>query len=176
MAWAAFQVKTLYNSTPQYIKLKEILTGDLGFKEEEIYFPGNLERENPLGSYVFVQVPKIEDFLNVWQQLIETKFVSNFDGWMQIPDDQMQAMFDHSVEPEKLEDINIYDIVKIKYGPYSKMFGIVLNEKEKDVYEIGFKLFIGPQFKDLSLGHLERVCSLFEVWKFPETPETEEHK
>ena len=176
MAWAAFQVKKIYNSNPQYVKLRDILIYDLGFKEEEIYFPGDLEKENPLGSYVFVQVPDMDKFIEIWPKLIDTKFVSAFDGYLEIPNDQMQKMLDKSVEPEKTEEINVYDIVKIKYGPYSRMFGVVLSKKEKDMYEIGFKLFTGPQFKDLPSGHLEKMSSLFEIWKFPVTDEGGENE
>lgn len=168
MAWAAFQVKTLYSSTPQYLKIKDLLMGEAyKFKEEELYFPGDLEKDNPMGSYVFVQVKSIEDFSIMWQSLSKTKYISASDGYLEIPDEQMQRMLNFSVESEKLDKIDLYDIVKVNHGPYAKMFGVVLSKKRKNMYGVGFKLFTGTQFKDLPLGHLTKVKSLFEVWKFP---------
>lgn len=166
MAWYTFQIKTLYNSNTQYIKLKEALINlNLGFKEEDFFFPGNLERENPMVNYIFVRTDR--EFDSIWPILCKEKYISAYDGWFPITDEEMENLKKStSGKKASSEDLLPYDIVNITYGPYSKMFGIVLSKKDNQ-YEIGFNFFTGPQFRMVDADILERKKSLFDIWKFP---------
>ena len=147
------------------------MSDEFGFKEEEMYFPGGFEKENPLGSYVFVQVEKDQDFELMWPKIADKKYVSAFNGFLKIPDDQFQQMIDSHLTTDanesSLDNIFPYDIVKIPAGPYAKLYGVVTSIKKNDFYEIGFRFFTGPQFKDIQRNQLIRVKSLFDIWKFP---------
>ena len=173
MAWKAVQIKTLYNSNAQYKKLKELLIKSYGFKEEDLFFPGNFERKNPYDNYVFMNYNG--DFLSIWGQLCKEKYISGYDGFLEVSDDEMQAAFGvNETSKEIPENLKLYDIVTISYGPYAKMFGLIMKIREKDV-EVGFNLFTGPQFKKVEKDLIIRLKSLFEIWKFPVRKKEENH-
>ncbi len=165
MAWQAIQIKTLYNSNPQYKKLKNLLEKSYGFKPEDLFFPGNFERKNPYDNYVFLHYDGT-DFISMWNKLCKEKYIAGYEGFLTIPDEEMEQTLAHANDKEIPDDLKEYDIVTITYGPYAKMFGIIVKVGKKDC-EVGFNLFTGPQFKKVDKDIIKRVKSLFEIWKFP---------
>lgn len=165
MAWYTFQIKTLYNSNPQYVKMRDALINlDLGLKAEDFFFPGNLERENPYVNYVFVRTDR--DFRDIWPVICKEKYISGYDGWFPVSDQEMEGVRQSISSKRAPVDLLPHDVVTITYGPYAKMFGVVVSKSEGK-YEIGFNFFTGPQFRMVDADILERKKSLFEIWKFP---------
>lgn len=165
MKWYAIQIKQVYDRPSQYAVLKEILLSPkYGLTEDQIWISGDGVRENLYQGYVFLHMDG--EFKDVWTELQRERLIDKDMGWVEIPDEQMNLMSSQAYPEKEHEEYNLLDVVMVDEGPWSKLYGIVTENRGKDQYEVGVKLHMKNFFLLLSQKKLHRCKSLFEVWKF----------
>lgn len=164
MKWYAIQIKPVYDRPSQYRALKEILTTKYGILEENIWICGDAKRENLYQGYVFLQYGG--DFAKTWEDLQKERLIEKESGYLEIPSNQMDVMLKEAYPEKEREEFNILDVVILDESPWNQLYGIVVDDKSSDVYEIGVKLHLKTHFLLLRENQIHRCKSLFEVWKF----------
>ncbi len=166
--WFAFQVRGVYDSVPQYRIFRQLLLSKYGFAEDDVHIPGNCETENTCGGYVFVRIEG-DDFHEHWRRLCHEKQVLGEDGYLAVPDGQMEEMLgcvgEETAEKQDA-DFRRGDVVSPVKTVYSGLFGIVL-EAGDGFCDVGFNFFMGPRVVRFPNDELELVRPLFEIWRFP---------
>ena len=165
MTWYAVQMKPHYDKPSQYQALKESLVNSHGLSPDDIWISGDGIKKNLYLGYVFFQSK--EEKQKIWENIAKEKQIDSEMGIMEIPDSQMQIMMSEAYPEKPKEDISILDVVEVDETIYHHMYGIVVDIRDNDVFELGIKMFSRNQFILLNQQQFHKVRSLFEIWKFP---------
>lgn len=164
MTWYAFQLKDTYNRITQYGELLNLLRNYYKKKPEDIFIAGNGKKENGICNYIFIK----EDEANIgrfWGNLSQEKFFISAMGYVPIPENEFIALRQDFEEKEKIT-VRYGDIIQVANGPYRKLWGIVLQVKEDNSYDVGFNFCAKSLIINLKPEQIKVVKSLFEIWKF----------
>lgn len=164
MTWYAFQVRGIYDSPKHYKALIGVLCGaGYGFPRDSVFVHGDGEETNAYSGYVFVRTDS--GFSDVWSKLRNEKYVNVEDGWLPIPDSDMDALMKSRISRRR---IRYGDVALVVDGVYRRLYGIVLDvDDEKETCLVGFNFFTGPRTAELKFSQFDVVKSVFEVWRFP---------
>lgn len=166
MTWFAFQVKDFYDRPSQYAELRRCLIGTHGVSNADIYIPGGGDYANPMARYVFIRLPDKDAMPRLWPALSKEKYLKASEGFLEIPDAEMDNMVAGLANRPK-DAVCYGDVIKAESTECRDLYGVVLDERPDGGYAVGFNLFSGPRVAMLRRDDFIKVQSLFAIWKFP---------
>lgn len=157
--WYVFQLRQKYTRQTSRKQFYQRLRNYYNKSKEDIYI--SLTQKNiGMNYYVFIRQESILDF---WKIIKRDKCINEQYGYKQITDSQINQMR-KDIQYIR-EQIGFGDIVKILQGKYSKLYGLVLRQRQNNTYEIGLKFCNGIKTQIIKGTQLQITGNIFNYIK-----------
>lgn len=157
--WYVFQLRQKYTRQTSRKQFYQRLRTYYNKSKEDIYI--SLTQKNiGMNYYVFIRQESILDF---WKIIKRDKCINEQYGYKQITDSQINQMR-KDIQYIR-EQIGFGDIVKILQGKYSKLYGLVLRQRQNNTYEIGLKFCNGIKTQIIKGTQLQITGNIFNYIK-----------
>lgn len=159
MSWYVFELRQKYVGQTSRKQFYDRLRNLYKKQKQQIYICLN-EKNIGMNYYVFVYVEDIVDF---WKILRKDKCINEQYGYNSVQESQINLLR-QDIQYIR-EQISFGDIVKILYGKYSKLYGIVLRQRQNNTYQIGLKFCHGVYTQIIKGNQLQIVGNIFNYLK-----------
>ena len=159
--WIAFLLRDKYSSAYWKQTLKKQILKKFNKKNSDIYYFSSQE-DLSLIYYFFVKEDNKNDLRSIWQGNVN--FFESFQCHVKVSELQLNNM-KQNIKTKEFNNIKYGDIVYIKKGDYSKLYGIVLRKNRVGKFDVGFKFCFGNVIKSYSVKEIKVVDNIFNYVK-----------
>jgi transcription antitermination factor NusG len=164
MGWYCLIVNDKYVKKDNIPLVKGVIKKILGNKTE--IFCLEHKEETSLDGYYFVKSDcLIEKIYSIKNSAYFSNVLNSFSNVVEISDEEIEKM-KSSVENKYKQDFCYGDIVVIKQGEYSNLYGVVLNVKTREC-DIGVKFCTGNFLIKVKKDDLKKEKNVFNYIRKP---------
>lgn len=161
--WIVMVLKDRHANDLDRSALKESLMGAFGLGNSDVYFVSESEG-TALNNFIFVKerdpVNDLRNYLEFRRDMFEP-----YTSHMRITDKELGDMIDGIGESKRKPPVKHGDIVLIKTGIYSKLYGIVLRENRSKKVDVGLKFCFGTVTEQFSPNDFDVIGNIFKHLK-----------
>ena len=161
--WIVMVLKDRFSNDVERESLKNGMMMRFSLKSNDIYYIP-LDDNRTFGNFLFVRERDPENDLRNFLEFRREMFEA-YPMHMRISDDEFTSMVDGIVDKKKSAYVKHGDIVVIKKGRYSKLFGIVLRENRSGKIIVGLKFCFGTVTEEYNQDELKVIGNIFNYLK-----------
>lgn len=159
MSWYVFELRQKYTGQTSRKQFYDRLRNLYNKQKQHIYMCLS-EKNIGMNYYVFVYE---EDIISFWKTLRKDKSINEQYGYNRVLETQINLLR-QDIQYIR-EQISFGDVVKILQGKYSKLYGIVLRQRQNNTYQIGLKFCHGVCTEIIKGNQLQIVGNIFNYVK-----------
>lgn len=159
MSWYVMQLRQKYTRQTSRKQFYDRLRTYYNKAKEDIYI-SLTDKNLGMNYYVFIRQLQMPQF---WKTIKKDKCINEQYGYYEIQQGQVHLLME-DVQYIR-EQIGYGDIVKILQGRYSKLYGVVLRQRQNQNYEIGLKFCNGVRTQIIKGTWLQITGNIFNYVK-----------
>ncbi len=161
--WIVLVLKEKHANDGDRDLLKASLMAAFQLKSGDVYFVRE-DEGTALNNFLFVRERDPEHDLRAFLDFRRDMF-EPYPAHMRITEEELDRMIEGIGESRRKETVKYGDIVLIKNGVYSKLYGIVLRENRSRKIDVGLKFCFGTVLEQYSPEDLSVVGNIFNYLK-----------